>query len=303
MSNVSQILFLGLLAAGLCLLLLFVIGIYVYRDALRRGMNPILWTLAAVLAPAFTGFIIYLLVRSQVPDLVCPACGMPVEETYVVCPGCGTRLKRVCTSCHTPAEEEWIVCPRCAEPLSGESQKITPPVRRKDKGLRRVLLLVFFVPLFLFVLLCILNLSAPPAVRTTSSLTSCTEEDLARYQEIPAVRDWLSAVQEQDPDGVYVLCWQGIEEQEESGALKKTVYLICRPSAGYMKKIDNHYEHGFLNQTKMVVSFEDTHDPAWSHAYFPLTRVTYCGAQYMGLRILIDGQEISYDLETIDTAF
>ena len=38
------------------------IGVYVYRDASDRGMNAVLWTLVAVLAPSLIGFIIYLLV-------------------------------------------------------------------------------------------------------------------------------------------------------------------------------------------------------------------------------------------------
>ena len=41
------------------------IGVYVYRDARRRGMNAVLWTLIAVAAPALIGFIIYLLVRGK----------------------------------------------------------------------------------------------------------------------------------------------------------------------------------------------------------------------------------------------
>lgn len=42
-----------------------VIGVCVYRDAVRRGMNAELWTLIAILAPLFTGVIIYLIVRRR----------------------------------------------------------------------------------------------------------------------------------------------------------------------------------------------------------------------------------------------
>ena len=42
------------------------IGVYVYRDSRRRGMNAALWTLIAVAAPALIGFIIYLLDRKSV---------------------------------------------------------------------------------------------------------------------------------------------------------------------------------------------------------------------------------------------
>ena len=41
-----------------------IVGVYVYRDAKRRGMNAALWTLVAVFAPSLIGFIIYLLVSS-----------------------------------------------------------------------------------------------------------------------------------------------------------------------------------------------------------------------------------------------
>lgn len=300
MSIASQAIFLGLLSAGLLLLLLFVIGIYVWRDASRRGMNPILWTLASVLAPAFTGFIIYLLARGHFPDLMCPSCGMPVEENYVVCPGCGARLKRVCTACGTPAEEGWIVCPRCAAPLSEEGAKITPPICRKDRALFKILLLVFVVPLVLFVLLCILNLSAVHSPLSSSSIHSCTEEDMEYYEELPAVRDWLASVREQDPGKIYVLRYRGTIDLDY-GTAKKTVYLIYRPSAGYMKQISDHNESGFLNQQKKVISFEDTSDPAWSHAYFPLTCVTDCGGQHVGLEIYVDGREVPYELQETDT--
>ena len=43
----------------------------------------------AVLAPAFTGLIIYLLVRSGSVPLKCPKCGTRVRESFVLCPGCG----------------------------------------------------------------------------------------------------------------------------------------------------------------------------------------------------------------------
>lgn len=52
------------------------VGVYVFRDARRRGMNAALWTLIAVLVPILVGFIIYLLVRSSYPDLKCPSAAL-----------------------------------------------------------------------------------------------------------------------------------------------------------------------------------------------------------------------------------
>ena len=75
------------------------IGVYVYRDASRRGMNAALWTLASAVVPMFAGFILYLLIRGGHPDLRCPRCGSFVGEAYTVCPSCGARLKCVCPAC------------------------------------------------------------------------------------------------------------------------------------------------------------------------------------------------------------
>ncbi len=47
----------------LIILLPFIVGFFVYRDARQRNMNAILWAFVAALAPAFIGLIVYLLVR------------------------------------------------------------------------------------------------------------------------------------------------------------------------------------------------------------------------------------------------
>ena len=132
------------------LLVPILIGIYVYRDARRRRMNAVVWTLVAVLAPTFIGFIIYLLVRSGYADLVCPRCGAAVTAEYVVCPQCGATLRAACPSCRTPVEPDWKVCPRCAAPLPEEARQAAAPVRRKDKALWKLLIAIILIPLLLF---------------------------------------------------------------------------------------------------------------------------------------------------------
>ena len=81
MSSSSSILIL-LFPLPLILLLIIPvsIGIYVWRDAKRRRMNAVLWTIIAVFAPTLIGFIVYLLVRSNYSDLECPSCGTPVTK-------------------------------------------------------------------------------------------------------------------------------------------------------------------------------------------------------------------------------
>jgi hypothetical protein len=41
---------------------------YVYGDAARRGASPVLWTLAAFLAPNLLGFLLYFLLRKPLVD-------------------------------------------------------------------------------------------------------------------------------------------------------------------------------------------------------------------------------------------
>mgnify|MGYP000991466950 CR=1 FL=1 len=136
------------------------IGVYVYRDAKRRGMNAALWTLVAVLAPALVGFIIYLLVRSGYSDLECPSCGAEVTEQFTVCPKCGTRLKATCPNCGFAVEPDWTVCPECTAPLPEHNDGFQPPIRKKDKALGKVLIFVVAVPVLLLILLMLLNFSS-----------------------------------------------------------------------------------------------------------------------------------------------
>ena len=68
MSSVIALPAMIVLAIIFCLPIL--VGVYVYRDAVRRNMSAGLWALAAALVPAFIGLIVYLLVRSEyAPDV------------------------------------------------------------------------------------------------------------------------------------------------------------------------------------------------------------------------------------------
>lgn len=129
------------------------IGVYVYRDANKRGMNGVLWMLVAILAPTFLGLIIYLLVRGNHSDMSCPACGTRVTETYMVCPNCGAKLRPTCPSCATPVQPEWKVCPHCAEPLPTTYHGVSVPEKPKDNTLFKILIAVLLVPVLLVVLI------------------------------------------------------------------------------------------------------------------------------------------------------
>jgi len=104
-----------LTAAAIGLLFLFAaigVGIYVWRDARRRGMDPLLWTLVAVLVPYFIGLVVYLVVR-QSHGGVCPSCSAPVPEPAAYCQSCGRKLQRCCPACNAAVPADGRFCPTC----------------------------------------------------------------------------------------------------------------------------------------------------------------------------------------------
>lgn len=152
------------------------IGVYVYRDSRRRGMNAALWTLIAVVAPALIGFIIYLLVRGNYPDLQCPQCAGSVTEQYTVCPHCGAKLRPACPNCAFPVETDWIVCPKCAAPLDGAEMNHTPPLRRRDKSLSKILIAIIMVPVAL-IALAVFGLTAFRSATGSSTMREATFDE------------------------------------------------------------------------------------------------------------------------------
>jgi len=94
---------------------------YVNRDAKRRGMNPILWTLVCIiLMPAYValGFIIYFLVREPLP-YTCPKCGSTVGPGFNFCPNCRCDLYPSCPNCKREIAENDKFCPFCGQELGG----------------------------------------------------------------------------------------------------------------------------------------------------------------------------------------
>ena len=103
------------LAAFFGLLVVFTaigIGLYIYRDARRRGMEPLLWTLAAVFIPYFLGLIIYLIVRQPFQS-VCPSCASRAPLNASFCPSCGRPILLTCPKCRTTLQNGARFCHAC----------------------------------------------------------------------------------------------------------------------------------------------------------------------------------------------
>ena len=177
-----------------------IVGVYVYRDAGRHSMNPILWALVATLGPALIGLIIYLLVRGNYSNLRCPRCDGAVTEQFLVCPNCGTKLRPSCPGCAMPVEPDWKVCPRCTLPLPEAQTDVLSPERGKDKSIWKVLAVVLLVPTVLIAILAF-SFSANSYSGSTGLIagpmedyfTEMTSEGQASEALIAGkVQDWLN---------------------------------------------------------------------------------------------------------------
>lgn len=222
------------------------VGVYVFRDASRRGMNAALWTLIAVLVPILVGFIIYLLVRGNYPDLKCPQCGTPVRESYVSCPQCGARLKASCPSCSAPVEPDWKVCPRCASPLSHDSSNIQAPVRKKDRGLGVVLAVVILVPLALLLFSLFSFISLAPSSGGGSVTTLFVDEYLSMTDN-PEIKAWLESCGDDD-NTAYVLRHQISDTDLE--------YLIYMPGLPQDSPVEITPMSNLLKRHTLRLTFE-----------------------------------------------
>lgn len=127
--------------AGFYLVLLWLAtAFWAFQDLRRRHRDPALPYLAAasiiLVSPILfpLALIVYRTVRpgqtlaesrerrlndrltelEREDSLQCPGCGVGVEEQWLACPACRTRLAHRCVSCHRSMGLDWIVCAWCA---------------------------------------------------------------------------------------------------------------------------------------------------------------------------------------------
>lgn len=271
------------------------IGVYVYRDAKRRGMNAALWTLIAVFAPSLIGFIIYLLVRGSYSDLKCPRCDTRVNDTYVVCPRCGAQLRPGCPNCGTAVESDWKVCPKCAQPLPTMQDDVVTPVRPKDKSLWKILVAIILIPLLL-IFVAGLSFSAVSS-GGSSSLMVLPIDEYYNDQEIPEstkqyVQKWVEGLPEED-NAAYALCygWDYMDGSDKRDYL----YLIYIPNHGCANQSGFGYEQGlFSTAFKLDLVGGSTEDGFYS------TAVNAGKKAAPKLKITVDGVKFDVKMEMID---
>jgi len=71
---------------------------YVNRDAGRRGMSRLGWTLLAMFIPNALGIVLYFVLRK--PRIAtCSQCGNAVQSGFNFCPRCNYKLSPSCPRC------------------------------------------------------------------------------------------------------------------------------------------------------------------------------------------------------------
>jgi len=78
----------GLVVGILLAVWLLCLG-FVFADARRRRMRPVLWVLVAALFPHLLGFLLYFVMRQPIAG-ICTHCGMVVANQQRFCSWCGT---------------------------------------------------------------------------------------------------------------------------------------------------------------------------------------------------------------------
>ncbi len=89
---------------------------YVNRDAGRRGMSRVLWTLIAIFIPNALGIVLYFVLRKP-RAANCPQCHAFVEPGFSFCPRCRYSLGAVCQRCQRPVQAGDRFCPYCGVDL------------------------------------------------------------------------------------------------------------------------------------------------------------------------------------------
>lgn len=147
--------------AILFVVLWFASAYWAFRDMQQRTDNPVLPYLAAafiiVFTPAFfiLAVIVYRIIRphEKIGDVYernlaeaamlaeieaiphCPTCDRRINDEWIICPQCRTRLKRVCPNCSKLVGVDWTICAWCGRDFErreamGMIQSI--PTRRPD---------------------------------------------------------------------------------------------------------------------------------------------------------------------------
>jgi RNA polymerase subunit RPABC4/transcription elongation factor Spt4 len=116
--------------------------IWTYRDVRSRAKDPLSRILAVLVVGVLflPGIVIYWILRpaqtleeeyqymleeeallqsiEERPS--CPGCGRHIDEKWMICPNCHTKLKKICRNCKQRMHLPWSLCPFCGTPEKGK---------------------------------------------------------------------------------------------------------------------------------------------------------------------------------------
>jgi predicted RNA-binding Zn-ribbon protein involved in translation (DUF1610 family) len=135
---------------------------WTYRDIRTRTRDKLIRILSIIIVALLflPGIVIYLILRpaytveeeyqhtleeeallQSIEDIpVCPGCGRKIQDTWMVCPNCHTRLKKTCHNCRKLMELSWNLCPYCGTPAPGKRREnmtmddVTRPTPVEDEA-------------------------------------------------------------------------------------------------------------------------------------------------------------------------
>ena len=112
--------------AGLVFACYFLLIGYVNRDAGRRGMSRVLWTVVAIFIPNGLGIVLYFILRQPL-QARCPQCGKAVQTGFNYCPRCSTKLHPSCPHCQREVNLGDTYCPYCGGSLAQKESRPAEP--------------------------------------------------------------------------------------------------------------------------------------------------------------------------------
>ena len=113
----------GLVVGFVAACYIILIG-YINRDAGRRGMSRLLWTLMAICIPNALGIVLYFVLRKP-RTMICPQCAAMLEPGFGFCPRCRYRVTPVCPHCQRSVHEGDKYCPYCGTDLAPSPTQVT----------------------------------------------------------------------------------------------------------------------------------------------------------------------------------
>ena len=93
---------------------------YVNRDAGRRGMSRLGWTLLAIFIPNALGIVLYFVLRKP-RSATCPQCGNALQPGFNFCPHCSYKLSPSCPQCQRVVGVNDVYCPYCGTSLHSQA--------------------------------------------------------------------------------------------------------------------------------------------------------------------------------------